>query len=1202
MAPPIPKKLTSNRALWILVAVLLEIAITVVWLIHANRPTDSASLAPSAAPNAEVQSSTELVDGSTTGVRSAEGPKLAFATDGGIAIPAGVRLAGPGRLTGRVLDRASGEPVTAARVDLLPLPPGGAQTFGRMLRLAGVGNEYAKRVEPIAVTGTNANGEFVFDGVRVGNCFVEARAAHAVPDQVVHARVLASGDGGPIDVFVRAGGRVLGHVLAPNGEPAVGASVALTAGANNLLAAARRGDLCYLECKSDAHGAFVFAGVPPGDGWELSASSRGLTLSHQGDVVVRAGEDTEVVLNAREGGVIRGRILSGRGARAKEDDTSRTPLAGADVGAVPRGLRDLVFVEEVLDATHAVTDADGNYVLEHVPPGEVDVLAIAPGHLPAKGPSTWIADRGRADVADFELARGELVSGRVVDSSGAPIAGAQVRWNMIDMSKFQFDFSFAPLLAQAVKGFEYPKTDADGRFTAGPFAGDPPFSIEFWKTGFENQKVKWDPKSPGELTIVMKSGGAVEGIVMDSTSHEPVTSFSISGTDRIDADAEAPGRMNPFAGGLSVESKDGTFHVAPVKSGKISLDFAAPGYLATSVEDIEVQEGQTTRGVIVALDRGATIVGRVLGANDAPLAGAQVFAKSAEPTSNANGKKRRGVDTNQIVEQAPPGVTDYLVALGFLGDRAVSTKADGTFKLTGVPPGKTIVVATHRDYVPKRSSPIDVALDAPSSIEIKLSQGGGVFGRALDHFQRPLQSAIVIAMSPGNIEKNGGAIYQGHCDANGDYKIEHMSSGGYFLMLTRGDESLHPLSFMSTAKFDFVSVPADELVRYDMHDDSSGAARVFGRVSADGVPAERGNVVAINYESESLLGVDLKIATIREGGNYEFPGLAPGTYRFKLSQVALKGRTMDAELEVDVPDQPEMRIDLPLPSGGIEGRVVDLATEAPIANVELSLSDPSKPQPSGLFGQMMARDDVIRERTDAKGEYKFERLQAANYRLVARPPHDGAAHYAPSKEIEVRVGENSLRRGVDFALEPSLSIHGFVKGADGAPIASATIIARPKGVTNARPESATSAATGAFAIDFLAAGEFELDASADGFAPTHVGGVDLVRGEEKSVELVLQRGVLVRVRILGADGTPLSGVAATLTAKGAKSATVGDANHMFDNLFNGKGVSDADGKLELGHFAPGNYVLDARRALSHTAEDVKLESGSGDVELQVVLR
>ena len=191
-----------------------------------------------------------------------------------------------------------------------------------------------------------------------------------------------------------------------------------------------------------------------------------------------------------------------------------------------------------------------------------------------------------------------------------------------------------------------------------------------------------------------------------------------------------------------------------------------------------------------------------------------------------------------------------------------------------------------------RDRPVAIAVDGPpAEVEIELTTGAGVYGKASDRFGRPVAGAIVIAASPANIagegRSNGGGLYQGRTNASGEYRIERMVAGGYFLVLTRGDEALNPMSFLGTLNFDLVTVPEDELVEYDIVDTSSGATRVFGRVLSGGEAVTRGTVTAFGFESESVLGVDVKVTQIK-GEHAEFVGLAPGEYQFIVDNVRIE--------------------------------------------------------------------------------------------------------------------------------------------------------------------------------------------------------------------------------------------------------------------------------------------------------------------------
>ncbi len=1205
---PIPG-LQEPRSLGLLVATLIVlVGLFTWWFLRADPAPAPKPEPPPAASISTDQAGLGLAQPGTDLRRVL--PERAFGSMGGIEIPAGVRLAGPGKLTGRALDRATGQPLAGVRIDLLPLPPAGARAFGRILHLANTGDDLERRVEPIAITGTDASGEFSFEGVRAGRYFLEARGTRHVPDGSTNARVLASGAGGPVDVWLRAGGRVVGRVENPDGSPAGGARMAITAGPTFLIEAARTGDVIFLESISAQDGGFVFCGVPEGPDWQVTASGGAFAITHVPGIEVRAGEDTQVIVRTQQGARVTGRVLSSEGATKDEESNSPAPLAGADVGVVPRGLRDLAYVSEILNATHAVTDAEGRYTMEHVPAGEVDVLAIAAGHVPAQGPRVIVPAGGVQVAEDFELPRGPMVSGRVVTSAGVPLEDVVVRWNMVDLRNFNFDFSFAPLLAQAVEGFEFPKTDADGRFSAGAFPGEPPFRIEFSRIGYQGRRVEWNPEHESELTVTLQAGGAVEGVVMDSQKHTPLTSFRISGNDRIDAELDAPGRRNPFSGGQEVEAARGDFRVESMQPGKRSLTFDAAGYLSKTVDGLMIVEGETLRGVIVELSPGGVVRGTVKNKEGAPVAGAQVFANAGREFVPVDPQRERnrgpfagesGAGTEKIgrPEDLPAGMSGFMAQLGMFGDRAVLSRADGTFELSGLSEGELTLFASHRDYVLARSEPLRLASDVtPSEVVLTMSRGSGLFGTATDRFGRPVKGAIVLALSPANIggagNSTGGGFYQGNTDAEGKYSIDHVSAGSYFMLLTRGDQALNPISFLGTVNFDLVTVPVDERVQKDIVDTSSGACRVSGVVSSGGALLAAGSIAAFGFENDNLLGVDFKLAQIEPDGSYEFAGLAPGEYTFQVTDLARGRRPDQIQITVEIPDLPETRIDLALPQAGIQGVVVARDSGEVLEGCELILARVDAPQPSGLFGQLVSRDNGnARTRTNAKGEFEFDSLQEGSYRISLRPPRRGEdeAHFAQPTPFEVELAEDQVERELRIELAPALAIRGVIQRTNGDPLEGVEVIATASDKRALLPERGRSDAQGRFKIDNLQAGKYDLTADKDGFATARERAHPLSDVASAEARLVMAEGIEFSVRVLSPQGLPIPGASGKLVSASGDSRGFADAGRMLTSLFAGKGVSNSKGILALGNFAPGDYSLEVSRGAMRAKQQVKLEEG-----------
>ncbi|TDJ68490.1 MAG: hypothetical protein E2O39_13200, partial [Planctomycetota bacterium] len=1126
------------------------------------------------------------------------------------AFTPGVRLRGDGRLVGTVLDRGTGAGVPGLAVQLFALPPAGIGMLDRMLGLSGLGGTISERVRPVATATTDAMGGFEFSGVREGTWFVDVAGDHHVPETVRKVRVLASGAGGPVELWVRAGGRVLGQVLLPDGGPAVGAKVMLTPGVGTAITAAGTGEYRLIETRADEGGRFAFPAVPPMEGYEVTAYRTGLSAAHANDILVAAGRDVELVLGLRLAGTVVGRILSAAGV-TEDGSGGPGPLSGVRVGAVPRGLRDLRFAKEILARTHGVSAADGTFVLSGVPIGVVDVLALADGHVPGKGPFVRVTEGGRHDVGDFVIERGPVVRGRVVDSGGAPIPGVMIGWNPVDYAPLiQGDPTFAPLLAQAMRDFEFPVTDAEGRFVAGAFPGKPEYGVFVYKPGYEDLRFDWDPGRDGdEVEIVMHRGGGIEGIVMDLATAEPVTTFTIETSERIELAAGDPSRINPFAGGEVFETTDGRFRLAAVRTGPVTLVVSAPGYVDSIVAGISVTEGEVTRGVIVLMSPGATVRGVVVDSDGKALAGVHVttdvLVANAGDAINAQRSGFLEYIGDRVAPRTVPflGFVRYSVNLGLIGEGVVTTDGAGRFELGGLPAGAHRVLAIHRDYSMGEHGPVTLEPGGElDGIVITLTQGGGLFGKVTDRFDRPLAGSMIVAFAPTAFDTKRATtgLYQGHSGAQGDYRIEHMEPGAYLLVLMRDDESLNPLSLFGSLNFGMVTVPPTEPVRYDIRDAGAGACRVWGVVTANGVPVDGGGLVATSFESESLLGFELKMTRLGSRGEYEFPGLPPGEYRFRLDGIAHR-----ITMSVDVPDEPEMRIDLAVPFGSVAGVVLDAQTREPVQGAYVSLKPAGRAGPTGLFAMMIERDGRASSYlTGPGGSFIFDFLQAGEYELNVFPPtrgeHEG--RYAAAEPLALTLAEDEELEGVEVALEPALVLSGVVRNALGDPLEAATLYVRFQDDLQRGRVSAWTDEEGRFDVPTLAPGTYIVTAAAAGYAKRTLRDVVVAEGETDELEITLEEGLEVEVRVFAFDGTPVAGATARLIRAGDDAQEqLLDVTRAFRSFFAGKATTDADGRLELGNYAPGSYTLEVRRAMLVTTKKVELEGG-GSVVLRVTLR
>jgi hypothetical protein len=1127
--------------------------------------------------------------------------------DDGIEVRPGVRLGGPGLLEGRVVERASAVGIAGARVELLTLPPTGIDILARIYQSAKFAPNWQKKLLPVATARSGPDGSFAFRGVRNGTYFLEARGARSTPDQAVLVRVDSDGAGGPVDVFVRPGGRVLGRVIDPAGAPARGAEVVVFAGMTTFLTAARNGDFRMFSARTDAEGAFAVPGVPPGAGYFGCASGAGLAVTLHGPFAVDAGADTTIEIQGNVGATVRGRVLA---RRVAEDGTETVePVAGAHVGALPRGLRDLAFAKEVLALTHAVTDSEGRYAMHRVPAGEIDVGAAAPGLLPACSPTVVTAEGAESEAEPVVLEGGPRVTLRFKDSAGEPVPGVQTSWFVTDFDELAYEPAFTPLMLQAVEGFEYPTSDADGIAVAGPFPGRPPHTLFCWRSGYEFREVRWNPTTDAAvLDVVMSSGGAAEGIVIDVERAEPVTRFEVRSGRRLDWEEEGPTTINPYSGGYWIEDANGRFRLDALASWDAPVVFSAPGFVPERVK-IDVAPGATTRGIIVKLRRGGTVRGRIVDPSGVPIAGAQVAAmdERGRPVVGRTRTPRGSVDSarEMVGQEIAMGSMELFSGLGALGPGFAVSGPDGAYELVALPEERVVIHATHRDFADGRSAPVTVAAGDPrEGVDVTLSAGGGIYGTVRDRYGVPVAGALLLALSTdrmANTDPSARWVRQAATDVEGSYRFEHLEAGGYFVACTRGDEALNLASFLGTLNFDLVSVPPDEMVRRDLVDSSAAAVRVYGTVRAEGSAVAGGGIFALGFESENVLGLDVKVAQVRGNGAYEFAGLAPGDYTF-----SYQGTGPPVRMEVEVPDAPEYRLDLELPGGQLVGIVLDALSGEPIANAETVLLRADVPAAGGLIGTLVQREgNAARDWTSRDGRFAFPRLQGGTYELKVGPPRWGGqgGRWAPIDPIEIEIVDGVKADPLEIRLAPALKLAGVVVDGAGAPLAGARVYAFSHAGGEVRPTTARAGADGAFELLGLAPGRFDVTAAADEHADAAPREVEVGPEPQGELRLVLDRGVEVRVVVRDALGTPIQGATGRLVplSKTGK-APAPRLDRAIEDIFRGEGVSSTEGVLRLGRFATGRYRLEVGRgSLTAQREPVVLVDGP-PLEIEVELQ
>lgn len=845
-----------------------------------------------------------------------------------------VTLSRGGAILGRVVELAGGKPIVGAVVELAP----------RGIR------DLRQHHTPSPVT-TDAEGRYRIEGVPLGAYValpkaegyylpqvaaqgrVEGRALRGEGQEPTGLAVVVREDGRPVtrDLALAKGFQVEGMVVDTEGEPVSGAAVFAKDYGRSYIPRSWgiRGQGREPLTFSGGDGRFTVRGLPPYSGWVLFARKDGYAGAYAEPFALSADtQPPSLRLALAKGAVLRGRVEGLAPAEAGEVRLRVRGLSAELVG-MPYGYR---------------ADADGRFELLGVPPGDWTISADVGGR---EGRWLDIKDLAVGEVREdlrVVFGRGFVLLGCVVDRDGAPVAALSLR-----------------LLRRHGWNRRTAVTDADGRFS---FAGVPEGSVRIEAEAPQGASVAlgepFEVPSAG-VTLVYDEPETV--VLRGQVQAGDGTAIAVC-TVRVEpVESTGPrGRPSPAPSGASQEAINGDFEVLAGGSGPwvvTATSARAEDGRRLNLAPAKVTVDDPSAPIVLTMDVGGLVGGRVLDAEGAPLEGIRVMVAQRATMTGPDGRFLvRGLEQGTVTVLVQPdgngvrpptqdvatGTEDleFQVFEGLAvrgqafdpkgapllqgvayarweatgrhpaGAARAEIRGDGRFELRGVPNGVRARLhvepwgANTRAYPP---AIVEGVLAGTEDVEVRLGEGAVIEGRMVDPDGKAPDTCFVAARATDGSAQSGYV----ETDAEGAFRITGLEPREYYLLAVRKNGGLRPppVTTRAPAKGVEIRLPRAFIIK--------GHIAGLGDVGSDGwwvtVTDVRRGVVSVNpvaldgtFEAHAHADTEGVHLGVSKQGDSRYGRVGP--LKAGAEKVVLKlqeGKRIAGIVESLTPDNPAVR-------------------------------------------------------------------------------------------------------------------------------------------------------------------------------------------------------------------------------------------------------------------------------------------------------
>lgn len=378
---------------------------------------------------------------------------------------------------------------------------------------------------------------------------------------------------------------------------------------------------------------------------------------------------------------------------------------------------------------------------------------------------------------------------------------------------------------------------------------------------------------------------------------------------------------------------------------------------------------------------------------------------------------------------------------------------DGMFRFRGVAPGTYSLLAKADHFISVEPLAVETDLAKPAEgLECKLVPAFTIAGRVVEKSSKtPVSGRELWALDL----KTDGVREQATSRSDGSFLFENLPPGDYRILEARSmrDGALAQVK-VNDADVAGVTVEVDAL------------ASIAGRVTHAGRPVDGASVQAHVAESRAQPGRSSAMTTTDADGRFVLRELRAGSYRVYAESKRVGAFTRGPLVTIREAEQKagvEVELDL---AGSIAGKVVD-QTGAPVAGAHLRFS---LIQGRDFGAATTADDGTFRVAAlSGGGEYMFEVRPTAHSTLRFRPAK--GTRFTP---VALRDGHSRVT-GVQIAVQfERLAIRGRVIASDGSGVPDVVVTAARKRGRGFMQPTATTDANGAFVIEDLPAGQYDV--------------------------------------------------------------------------------------------------------------------------------